>query len=67
MSERGEQIQNMAELNKQKEIREQLEDIKNIVENDVHPVVSPDNWYVYSNLHDEIEQLEILLKQNGVI
>jgi len=50
-----------------KEIREQLEDIQNIVENDVHPAVSPDNWYIYSNLHDEIEQLEILLKQNNVI
>lgn len=56
----------MEELNKQ-EIREQLECIKNIVENDVHPAVSPDNWYIYSNLYDEIEQLEILLKQNDVI
>ena len=56
----------MEALNK-KEIREQLEIIKNIVENDVHPAVSPDNWYIYSNLHDEIEQLEILLKQNDVI
>ena len=56
----------MQALNK-KEIREQLENIKNILENDVHPAVSPDNWYIYSNLHDEIEQLEILLKLNGVI
>lgn len=56
----------MEALNK-KEIREQLEDIKNIVENDVHPAVSPDNWYIYSNLHDEIEQLKILLKRNDVI
>ena len=56
----------MEPLNK-KEIRERLEDIQNIVENDVHPAVSPDNWYIYSNLHDEIEQLEILLKQNDVI
>jgi hypothetical protein len=56
----------MEALNK-KEIREQIEAIKNIVENDVHPAVSPDNWYIYSNLHDEIEQLEILLKRNNVI
>ena len=56
----------MEALNK-KEIREQLEYIKNIVENDVHPAVSPDNWCIYSSLHDEIEQLEILLKQNDVI
>jgi hypothetical protein len=51
----------------QKEIREQLEVVENIVENEVHPVVSPGNWYVYSNLHDELEQLEILLKHNNVI
>ena len=56
----------METLNK-KEIREQLEDIKNIVENDVHPAVSPDNWYIYSNLRDELDQLEILLKRNNVI
>ena len=56
----------MEALNK-KEIREQLEYIKNIVENDVHPAVSPDNWCIYSSLHDEIEQLEILLKRNDVI
>ena len=56
----------MEALNK-KEIREQLEDIENIVENDVHPAVSPDNWYIYSNLRDELDQLEILLKRNNVI
>ncbi len=49
------------------EIREQLDEINMIVENDVHLVVSPENWYIYSNLHDELEQLEILLRQNGVI
>lgn len=53
----------MEVLNK-KEIREQLKDIKNIVENDIHPTVSPNNWYIYSNVHNEIEQLEILLKRN---
>ena len=51
----------------QKEIREQLEEVENIVENEVHPAVSPDNWYVYSSLHDELEQLKILLKHNNVI
>lgn len=56
----------MEALNK-KEIRGQLECIKSIVEKDVHPAVSPDNWYIYSNLHDEIEQLEILLERNDVI
>jgi len=56
----------MEALNK-KEIRGQLDYIKNIVENDVHPAVSPDNFYIYSNLHDEIEQLEILLTRYDVI
>lgn len=23
----------------------------------LHPIVSPDNWYVYSDLHDMIEEL----------
>lgn len=23
----------------------------------LHPMVSPDNWYVYSDLHDMIEEL----------
>jgi len=48
-------------------IIKKLEDIKSLVENDVHPAVSPDNWYIYATLHDEIEQLEELLKQNDVI
>lgn len=51
----------------QEEIRKQLEEVENIVENEVHPVVSPDNWHVYSRLHDELEQLEILLEHNNVI
>lgn len=51
----------MQALNK-KEIREQLEDIKNFLENDAQ-----DDWYIYSNLRDKIEQLEILLKLNDVI
>lgn len=59
-------VNGMEALN-QKEICEQLEEVENIVENEVHPVVSPDNWYVYSSLHDELEQLKILLKHNNVI
>lgn len=50
-----------------KEIREQLEEIERIVENDVHHAVSPGSWWVYSNLHDEIKQLELLLERNGAI
>ena len=53
-------------LNKN-EIREQLDEIKNMVETDVHSAVSPDNWYVYSNLRDELDQLELLLKLNNIV
>lgn len=56
----------MHELNK-KEIQEQVEYIEGIIENDLHPIVSPDNWWIYSNLHDELEQLKILLKRNDII
>lgn len=56
----------MEALNKQ-EIHARIDKIKNIVEMYVHPVVSPDNWYIYSDLHDELEQLELLLEQNNVI
>ena len=54
------------ELNR-KEIRNQLDEIIKYVDDEVHPAVSPDRWYVYSNLHDEITQLKILLEQNNVI
>ncbi len=56
----------MEALNK-KEIREQLEVIKDIIENEVHPAVSPNRWDIYSALHDEMEQLEILLKRYEVV
>ena len=56
----------MEAINKE-EVREQLDDIENLVEIFFHPDVSPDNFYIYSRLHDEIERLEILLKQNYLI
>ncbi len=49
------------------EIKGQLEEIQNFIENEVHTVVSPDNWWVYSNLHDEMEQLMIILERNEVV
>ena len=50
-----------------KEITGQIDDIIEYLDNTVHPVVSPDNWYVYSELHDLIEQLKITLKQKSLI
>lgn len=37
-----------------KEIKDQIEYISFIVETDLRQAVSPDNWFVYSDLHDEI-------------
>lgn len=31
--------------------------ILDYLDNVLHPMVSPDNWYVYSELHDMIEEL----------
>lgn len=53
-------------LNKD-EIRGQLDYIYNFLDNEVHLAVLPDKWWIYSILYDEIKQLEIILKQYGVI
>lgn len=55
------------ELNK-KEIREQLEEIEKIIKEELRPALwNGTRWYIYMNLHDEFEQLEIILKRNEVI
>lgn len=33
-------------------------ELRNFADNEVHPVVSPENWHVYSKLHDLIDQAE---------
>ena len=33
------------------------QEILNYLDNVLHPIVSPDNWNVYSELHDMIEEL----------
>jgi hypothetical protein len=60
---------NMIKMESQtkREIKGQLEEIQSLIENEVHPIVSPNNWWVYSNLHDEMEQLIIILERNEVI
>lgn len=50
-----------------KEIRGKLEEIQSFIENEIHTVVSPNNWWIYSNLHDEMEQLMIILERNEMI
>ena len=43
-------------------ISEKLEDIRNYLDIEVHPVVSPDRWDVYSELCDMVDDIIALLK-----
>ena len=47
---KAEAVQDEAAMTKQ-EILGYLDDV-------LHPIVSPDNWYVYSDLHDMIGELK---------
>lgn len=48
-----------------------LDELRNFADNDVHPVVSPENWHVYSELRDLIDEAEAsiitLLKEQEAI
>lgn len=43
-------------------ISEKLEDIRNYLDVEVHPVVSPDRWDVYCTLCDMVDDIITLLK-----
>ena len=43
-------------------ISEKLEDIRNYIDVELHPVVSPDRWDVYSELRDMVDDIITLLK-----
>ena len=51
----------MIEPQKKKEIRDQIEHIRDFLEE------HQEDWYVYETLLDELRQLEIILEQEGVI
>ncbi len=42
-------------------IENKLQEIKKFLNNELHPVVSPDNWWLYSQLVDLIDELEDLI------
>lgn len=52
-------------------IVEIFSELRNFADNDVHPVVSPENWHVYSKLRDLIDQAEadavVLLKDQEAV
>ena len=41
----------------QPELSMEIEEILNYLDTTLHPIVSPDNWYVYSELHDMVSML----------
>ena len=50
-----------------KEIEGQIDEIKKLIEDEVRISLTPDKWYVYMELRNEVEQLVIILKRNGVL
>lgn len=42
-------------------IENKLQEIKRFLDNELHPVVSPDDWWLYSQLVDLIDELEDLI------
>lgn len=51
----------MIEQQKKKEIRNQIERIREFLE------ANQENWYMYETLRDELRQLEIMLELEKVI
>ena len=46
-----------------KEILGQIDDLITFADNEVNPIVSPEDYWVYSNLRDDLEQLKITCEQ----
>ena len=46
-------------------IENKLQEIKVFLDNELHPVVSPDNWWLYSQLVDLIDELEDLINSKN--
>lgn len=55
---KAEAVQDEAAMTKQ--------EIFDYLDNVLHPIVSPDNWYVYSDLHDMIEELPFLIENEQI-
>lgn len=41
-----------------------LDEIRQYLDNNLHPLVSPDNWSVYSDLTDLVDELGELIKED---
>ena len=49
-----------------KEICDQIDYIMQYLDDVLHPIVSPDNYYVYAQLYDELQQLKIVIEQKCI-
>jgi len=45
-------------LNRREAIQEQVDDILQYLDDILHPIVSPEHWSVYSDLHDMVSKLQ---------
>lgn len=48
-------------------ITELMDDLYAYVDREIHTLASPNNWYLYSELRDKLDDLQEALKENGVI
>lgn len=44
-----------------------VDEFRRFADNEVHPVVSPDNWHIYSQLIDFIDELEDSAKEQEAV
>lgn len=54
----------MKEIKHQK-AEDKIDEIRLYLDNNLHPLVSPDYWQVYSDLVDMIDELGELIEENG--
>lgn len=54
----------MKEIKHQK-AEDKIDEIRLYLDNNLHPLVSPNNWQVYSDLVDMIDELGELIEENG--
>lgn len=51
-------------INNIEEVKRKLNEMRRYLNNTLHPLVSPDNYWAYSDLIDMVDELEVLLFPN---
>lgn len=51
-------------INNIEEVKRKLNEMRRYLNNTLHPLVSPDNYWAYSDLIDMVDELELLLFPN---